>query len=139
MTEIHRYFQLKVRLQTTLSEEHSASPRISNILSTRLVCMDFKLNSARLVCLTQRNAGNAVILWRSFGMEHNELFKVSKSKNKQYDKIVLSRRVFKISISANLSASLISREERHEGFAQILIDRLLIILRKISPDSRMIK
>ena len=153
MTEIHRYFQLKVKLQTTLNEERSASPRISNYFQQGWfvwisnysqqgafsVAKDFKLNSARLVCLTQRNAGNAVILWRSFGMEHNELFKVSKSKNKQYDKIVLSRRVFKISISANLSASLISREERHEGFAQILIDRLLIILRKISPDNRMIE
>ena len=76
-------------------------------------------------------------------MEHNGLFMSVKSKNKQYEKpttshisqIVPSRRVFKISISANLSASLISREERHESFAQILINRLLIVLRKISPES----
>ena len=93
MTEIHKYFQLKVRLQTTIREEHSASTIISNLLSIRLVCMDIKLNSARLVCLTQRDAENAassVILWRSFRMEHNKLFTVSKSKNKQYDKIVPS-------------------------------------------------
>ena len=31
MTEIHKYFQLKVRLQTTIREEHSASTMISNL------------------------------------------------------------------------------------------------------------
>ena len=107
MTEIHRYFQLKVKLQTTLNEERSASPRISNYFQQGWfvwisnysqqgafsVAKDFKLNSARLVCLTQRNAENSagsVILWRSFRMEHIKLFRVSKSINKQYDKIVPS-------------------------------------------------
>ena len=93
MTEIHRYFQLKVRFQTTISKERSASPRISNYFQQGWfawisnysqqgafsVAKDFKINSARLVCFAQRNAGNAasvVILWRSFRMEHNELFEV---------------------------------------------------------------
>ena len=93
MTEIHRYFQLKVKLQTTLNEERSASPRISNYFQQDWsvwilnysqqgafsFAKDFKLISARLVCWAQRNAGDAastVILWRSFRMEHNELFRV---------------------------------------------------------------
>ena len=90
MTEIHRYFQLEVIIQNTLSKERSALPRISHYFQQGWfvwisnysqhgafsVGKDFKLNSARLVCLAQRNAGNAastVILWRSLRMEHNEL------------------------------------------------------------------
>ena len=113
MTEIHRYFQLKVRLLTTLSEERSASQRISNYFQQGLfvwisnysqqgafiVAKDFKLNSARLVCLKQRNAGHAassVILWRSFRMEHNELFKCQNRKTNSMTKLSYHERCSKL-------------------------------------------